>query len=121
MTKTVLVVEDDPGNRMLMETLLDEEGYAVLVSSTGEDAMDLARAHRPGIILMDINLPKVDGRVRIREFKADPALSSIPIIAVTTQVMRGDEESVRASGCDEYLSKPFDVGHLLALVERLYR
>lgn len=120
MDQTILVVEDDSANRFLMETVLSGKGYAVVSSVDGSDALELARMHKPGLILMDINLPKVKGTERIRQFKADPDLAHIPIIAVTTQVMKGDEEEVRRSGCQDYISKPFDISVLLAAVERLY-
>ncbi|HEY9163719.1 MAG TPA: response regulator [Magnetovibrio sp.] len=120
MSRTVLIVEDDSANRFLMETVLSGEGYAVVSSIDGSDALDLARTHKPGVVLMDINLPKVKGTERIRQFKADPELAHIPIIAVTTQVMKGDEEDIRNSGCQDYVSKPFEISVLLAAIERLY-
>lgn len=120
MNKTILIVEDDTANRFLIETVLSDEGYEVISSVDGSDALELARSHKPGLVLMDINLPKVKGTERIRQFKADPELAHIPIIAVTTQVMTGDEEIIRSSGCQDYVSKPFEISDLLAAIERLY-
>ena len=117
--KTVLVVEDDPANRYLLVSILNENGYEPVESVDGSDAMALAKQHHPSLVLMDIQLPKVSGTEHIRQFKADSALKHIPIIAVTTQVMKGDEDAIRASGCDEYIAKPFDVEHIMRTIARL--
>lgn len=117
--KTVLVVEDDPANRYLLVSILNENGYDAVESVDGSDAMALAKQHHPSLVLMDIQLPQVSGKERIRQFKADSALKHIPIIAVTTQIMKGDEDAIRASGCDEYISKPFDVEHIMRTIARL--
>ena len=119
--KTILVVEDDPANRDLLISVFNEEGYEINSSIDGSDTLELARRHKPGVILMDIQLPNASGKDYIRQLKADDELSQIPVIAVTTQVMRGDEEDIRASGCDEYISKPFEIIHILNVVEKLYR
>lgn len=117
--KTVLVVEDDPANRYLLVSILNENGYDAVESVDGSDAMALAKQHQPSLVLMDIQLPMVSGTEHIRQFKADSALKHIPIIAVTTQVMKGDEDAIRASGCDEYISKPFNVEHIMRTIARL--
>jgi two-component system cell cycle response regulator DivK len=114
--KTVLIVEDNELNMKLFNDLLEAHGYATLKTGLGSEAMELARRHRPDLILMDIQLPEVSGLEVTRWLKADPELRSIPVIAVTAFAMKGDEERIREGGCEAYLSKPIAVAKFLATV-----
>jgi two-component system, cell cycle response regulator DivK len=114
--KTVLIVEDNELNMKLFNDLLEAHGYATLKTAHGNEAMELARRHRPDLILMDIQLPEVSGLEVTRWLKADPELKSIPVIAVTAFAMKGDEERIREGGCEAYLSKPISVAKFLATV-----
>ncbi len=105
--KKILIVEDVELNRDLLVQLL-EENYAILTAADGAAGIELAERERPDLILMDLSLPVLDGWEATRRIKATRALKSIPIIALTAHAMRGDEEKARASGCDDYLSKPID-------------
>ena len=118
MTKTVLIVEDNELNMKLFRDLLEAHGYKSLGTSNGFEALDLARQHRPSLILMDIQLPQVSGLDVTRWIKDDPELRSIPIVAVTAFAMKGDEERIREGGCEAYLSKPISVGKFIETVRR---
>ena len=107
--KTVLIVEDNELNMKLFNDLLDAHGYATLQTRNGKDALALARAHHPDLILMDIQLPEVSGLDVIRWLKTDQGVRDIPIIAVTAFAMKGDEERIRNGGCEAYISKPISV------------
>jgi two-component system cell cycle response regulator DivK len=109
MAKTVLIVEDNPLNMKLFNDLLEAHGYRTLQSTNGMDAMDLARAHRPDLILMDIQLPEVSGLEVTKWIKDDDDLRATPVIAVTAFAMKGDEERIRQGGCEAYISKPISV------------
>ncbi len=115
---TVLVVEDDRWTRLLLHDLLAAHGYGALLAGDAHEALQLARDHRPGLILMDIHLPGSSGLEAVRRLKADPALRAIPVIAVTALAMREDEAMIREGGCADYLSKPFSSAALLESVER---
>ncbi len=117
MKKTVLIVEDNELNMKLFNDLLEAHGYATLKTSHGIEAMELARAHRPDLILMDIQLPEVSGLEVTRWLKQDDELKSIPVIAVTAFAMKGDEERIREGGCEAYLSKPISVAKFIATVK----
>lgn len=116
MAKTVLIVEDNELNMKLFHDLLEASGYATLQSRTGQAALELARAHRPDLVLMDIQLPGMSGLDVTRELKKDPALAPIPVIAVTAFAMKGDEDRMRAGGCEAYLSKPISLAKFLDTV-----
>ena len=116
MTKTVLIVEDNELNMKLFSDLLEAHGYATLKTANGLEALDIARAHKPDLILMDIQLPEVSGLDVTRWIKEDDALKSIPVIAVTAFAMKGDEERIREGGCEAYLSKPISIGKFLETV-----
>ena len=118
MKKTVLIVEDNELNMKLFNDLLEAHGYATLKTSHGIEAMELARAHKPDLILMDIQLPEVSGLEVTRWLKADEELKSIPVIAITAFAMKGDEERILQGGCEGYISKPISVPHFLATIER---
>lgn len=117
MTKTVLIVEDNELNMKLFNDLLEAHGYATLKTSHGIEAMELARAHKPDLILMDIQLPEVSGLEVTRWLKADEELKSIPVIAITAFAMKGDEERIREGGCEAYMSKPISVSKFIATVK----
>ena len=116
MAKQVLIVEDNDLNMKLFRDLVEAQGYEVVESRTGTDAVALARMFRPGLILMDIQLPEQSGLDIAREMKADRELAKIPIVAVTAFAMRGDEERIRGAGFDAYLSKPVSVPNFIKTV-----
>jgi two-component system cell cycle response regulator DivK len=116
MTKTVLIVEDNELNMKLFSDLLEAHGYATLKTANGIEAIEIARAHHPDLILMDIQLPEVSGLDVTRCLKEDDDLKSIPVIAVTAFAMKGDEERIRQGGCEAYLSKPISVAKFLETV-----
>jgi two-component system cell cycle response regulator DivK len=118
MSKTVLIVEDNELNMKLFHDLLDAHGYKTVQTRSGLDAVALARAHRPDAILMDIQLPEVSGLDVTRWLKDDDDLNHIPVIAVTAFAMKGDEDRIRAGGCQAYLSKPISVVTFLDTVRR---
>ncbi len=117
MPKTVLVVEDNELNMKLFHDLLEASGYDTIQTRSGLEAIDLARAHHPDLILMDIQLPEVSGLEVTKWIKEDDDLRSIPIIAVTAFAMKGDEERIRQGGCEAYLSKPISVGKFIETVK----
>ena len=117
MTKTVLVVEDNELNMKLFHDLLEANGYNIVQTRNGLEAMDLARTHRPDLILMDIQLPEVSGLDVTQWLKADEDLKAIPVIAVTAFAMKGDEERIRKGGCEAYLSKPISVTKFIETVK----
>jgi len=117
MKKTVLIVEDNELNMKLFNDLLEAHGYRTLKTSHGIEAMELARAHRPDLILMDIQLPEVSGLEVTRWLKADEELKSIPVIAITAFAMKGDEERIREGGCEAYMSKPISVSKFIATIK----
>ena len=116
MAKQVLIVEDNDLNMKLFRDLVEASGYEAVESRTGGDAVELARLFRPGLILMDIQLPERSGIDIARSLKADAELAKIPIVAITAFAMRGDEERIREAGCDAYLSKPVSVPNFIKTV-----
>ena len=116
MAKTVLIVEDNELNMKLFHDLLEAHGYSTLQTRTGIEALNLARTHRPDLILMDIQLPEVSGLEVTKWIKEDDELSMIPVIAVTAFAMKGDEERIRQGGCEAYISKPISVAKFLETV-----
>jgi two-component system cell cycle response regulator DivK len=116
MTKLILVVEDQEDNRQILRDLLVNAGYEIIEAENGVDALATAAARRPDLILMDIQLPQLDGYEATRRLKADPALRTIPIIVITSYALSGDEEKARAAGCDAYMTKPFSPRKVLAKV-----
>jgi two-component system cell cycle response regulator DivK len=117
MAKTVLVVEDNELNMKLFHDLLEANGYNTIQTRSGLEAIDLARAQRPDLILMDIQLPEVSGLEVTKWIKEDDDLRSIPVIAVTAFAMKGDEERIRQGGCEAYLSKPISVNKFIETVK----
>ena len=118
MPKTVLIVEDNELNMKLFHDLLEAHGYHTVGTRNGIEALDLARAHRPDLILMDIQLPEVSELEVIKWLKDDPELKAIPVVAVTAFAMKGDEEVIRQRGCEAYISKPISVTSFLETVRR---
>jgi two-component system, cell cycle response regulator DivK len=118
MVKTVLIVEDNELNMKLFHDLLVSQGHAVLQTGEGLAAYDLARAHKPDLILMDIQLPAISGLEVTRWLKEDAEVAHIPVIAVTAFAMRGDEKRMRDGGCEAYLAKPLSVAGFLETVSR---
>jgi two-component system cell cycle response regulator DivK len=121
MAKTVLIVEDNELNMKLFNDLLEAHGYVTLKTADGIQAIELARQHRPNLILMDIQLPEVSGLDVTRWLKEDEDLKSIPVVAVTAFAMKGDEERIRKGGCEAYLSKPISVAKFLETVRTYAR
>jgi two-component system, cell cycle response regulator DivK len=116
MTKRILIIEDQEDNRAIMRDLLTGAGFELIEAADGEEGVKLAQSERPDLILMDIQLPIVDGYEATRRIKAVPELKSIPIIAVTSYALSGDEAKTREAGCDGYVAKPFSPRQLLAKV-----
>lgn len=116
MTKTVLIVEDNELNMKLFNDLLEASGRATLRTKSGVEAVALARAHKPDLILMDIQLPEVSGLEVTRWLKEDAELRHIPVVAITAFAMKGDEEKILQGGCEAYLSKPISVAKFLETV-----
>ena len=115
----VLIVEDNPLNMKLFSAMVGSQGYDVLQAGDGRAALDLARRHHPNLIIMDLQLPDMSGLDVTRMLKADNDTRDIAIIATTAYALRGDEEKIRASGCDGYMAKPIAVSNLLDLIETL--
>ena len=113
---TILIVEDNPTNMKLSTFLLESADYAVLVATSAESGLTLARDARPDLILMDIHLPGMDGLEATALLKADPATRAIPVIALTALAMKGDEERILAAGCDGYIAKPMRYQEFLATI-----
>ncbi len=118
MTKRILVVEDQADNRQILRDMLASTDYEMTEAEDGEQALAAVAQHRPDLILMDIQLPILDGYEATRRIKADPALRSIPIIAVTSYAMSGDEEKAREAGCDDFVPKPYSPRELLAKIHK---
>ena len=116
MSKRILVIEDQEDNRRIVRDLLASVGYEILEAVTGEEGVTAAATHVPDLILMDIQLPGLDGYEATRRIKADPALQHIPIIAVTSYALSGDDVKAFAAGCNGYVSKPFSPRALLAKI-----
>lgn len=113
---TVLIVEDNPANMKLASFILESAGHTVLSADDAETGLRMARELHPDLVLMDIQLPGMDGLQAIALLKAEPSTSTIPVIALTALAMKGDEERIRAAGCDGYLAKPIRYQELLATV-----
>lgn len=117
MGKRILIVEDQEDNRQILRDLLQSAGYDLVEAEDGQAALVAAKAKRPDLVLMDIQLPLMDGYEATRRFKADPDLRSIPIIVVTSYALSGDEGKARAAGCDGYVTKPYSPRQLLAKIK----
>jgi len=117
MNKKILIVEDNELNMKLFRDLLEAHGYETLQTREGLQALQIAREHKPDLILMDIQLPEVSGMEVTKWLKEDEELASIPIIAVTAFAMKGDEERIREGGCEAYISKPITVGPFMETIK----
>ncbi|MBI2217806.1 MAG: response regulator [Candidatus Rokubacteria bacterium] len=114
----ILIVEDNEKNRKLVRDALQFKGYRTIEAETGEDGVRLAREHRPALVLMDIQLPGIDGIQALQQLRSDPATSAIPVIAVTASVMMRDRQKIMAAGFDGFQGKPISVKELFATVQR---
>ncbi len=118
MSKRILYIEDNPDNRMLVRRVLQVEGYTIFEAVDGNEGLAKAAELQPDLILMDINLPELDGYEVTARLKQLPGMSRVPIIAVTANVMKGDREKTLAAGCDGYIQKPIDIDLLPGQIER---
>ena len=116
MAKVILVVEDEPSNLKLIRDLLQRAGYETIEATNGKQAVELARARKPDLILMDVGLPVMDGLEATRILKADAATENVLVVALTAYAMEGDEERMLQVGCDGYLTKPIDIKQFLKKV-----
>ena len=118
MSKRILVVEDQEDNRQILRDLLGSAGYQMTEAWDGETGVSAAKEQHPDLILMDIQLPIMDGYTVTRRIKANPALRSIPIIAVTSHALDGEEQIARSAGCDDYVPEPYSPRQLLAKIRQ---
>ena len=116
---TVMVVEDFEDNRFMMRRLLEMSGYRVLEAVNGEEAVEIARAERPGLILMDLSLPQLDGLAATRRIRQHPELKNVPIVAVSAHDTADFHADALAAGCNDYVTKPIDFDQLEELLRRL--
>lgn len=121
MNERILIVEDNPASMRLLEMTLKAKGYRLLKATDGQEALDVAMRERPDLIIMDIQLPKINGLEVTRKLRGTPALSHTPIIAVTAYAMKGDKERAIEAGCDAYLAKPIDTRQLPDVVAEMLR
>lgn len=119
MKEKILIVEDTPLHMKLMEMTLRIQNYTLLKATDGEEALDIAAREQPDLILMDIRLPNMSGFEAAKKLKENPALSHIPIIAITAHAMSGDRDKIIASGCDTYLTKPVDTRQLPGVIAEM--
>lgn len=115
----ILLVEDNPENRDMLSRRLLKRGFQLLYAEDGAEAVACASAELPDLILMDLNLPVMDGWEATRRIKADPATAGIPVIALTAHAMSGDNQTARAAGCDDYDTKPVELPRLLEKIQAL--
>ena len=118
MSKRILLVEDQPDNRKIIRDMLRGTDYEIMEAENGEEALAAIAKQRPDLILMDIQLPVMDGYTATRRIKADPTLRAIPIIAVTSYALSGEDKKARAVGCDDYVPKPYSPRQLLAKIRQ---
>jgi len=111
-------VEDNPENRMLIRRVLLSEDYSLTEATSASQALDILRTNRPDLILMDINMPDMDGYTLTAQIKSMPGFAQVPIIAITANVMRGDREKTLQAGCDGYIQKPVDIDQLTREIEK---
>ena len=116
MSKRILVVEDQEDLRGMLRDLLTGSDYSVIEATDGAAGIAMAKSERPDLILMDIQMPVIDGYEATRQIRADPAIDGIPIIAVSSFAMKGDEQKARSAGCDHYVTKPYSPMQLLKVI-----
>lgn len=121
MSRRILVVEDQEDNRRILRDLLASAGYEIVEAVTGKEGVSMAQMHRPDVIIMDIQMPEMDGYEATRQIKANSALRDIPIIAVTSYALSGDDKKAYEAGCVDYITKPFSPRQLLAKIEEFLR
>lgn len=119
MTGTILYIEDNPDNKLLVQRALEARGYVIEWAANGHNGLAQAAANPPDLILLDINLPDMDGYEVARRLRAQASLQSVPIMAITANALKGDAEKALAAGCDDYLSKPLQIQELWARVATL--
>ena len=119
MARTILIVEDNPQNRYLATFLLEKHGYELQVAEDGQQALAILEQAAPDLILMDMQLPRIDGYEATRRIKADARFRQIPVVALSAHSMPGDRAKAMRAGCDEFLPKPVDGDGLVALIARL--
>ncbi len=119
MDQKILIVEDNELNMKLFHDLLEAYGYTTVRTRDGREALELARKHRPDLIVLDIQLPEISGLEVTRRLKDDDELKSIPIIAVTAFAMKGDEEKIREGGCGAYIAKPISVKSFISTIQKV--
>ena len=117
MGADILYIEDNPGNRMLVRRILEAEGYTIREAVDGPAGLEMAAQERPDLILLDINLPEIDGYDLAKRMRAMPNLDGVPILAVTANVMQGDRERTMEAGCNGFIPKPIDVDKLPQLIK----
>jgi two-component system, cell cycle response regulator DivK len=115
---TILYVEDNPDNRLLVKRILLAEDYSLLEATDATDALNVLKTNHPDLILMDINMPDMDGYTLTAKIKSLPGFERVPILAVTANVMRGDKEKTLEAGCDGYIQKPLDIDQLTREIEK---
>lgn len=118
---TILYVEDDPNNRTLIRRILGAEGFTVHEAANARMALETLKTLKPDLILMDINMPDVDGYTLTAQIRALPNMSAVPIVALTANVMRGDRERSLEAGCDGYIQKPIDIDAIATQVQRFMK
>ena len=118
---TVLNIEDNPDNRLLIRRLLESKGYMVVEAENAAEALEFLSIQKPDLILLDINMPDMDGYSLTSILRSKPALNKTPIVAVTANVMKGDRERTLQAGCDGYIEKPIDVDLFLDQIEKYLR
>lgn len=118
MSKKVLIVEDNELNMKLFHDLLEAHGIDTVETRNGKDVLELAREHKPDLILMDIQLPEISGLDVTKQLKQDDKLKTIPVIAVTAFAMKGDEQKIREGGCEDYISKPISVTNFIEIIQK---
>lgn len=117
----ILLVEDNEMNRDMLSRRLKRKGYEVVMALDGKEGVDMARSEAPGLILMDMSLPVLDGWEATRQIKADPEMRNIPVIALTAHAMAGDKDKSLEAGCDDYDTKPIDLKRLLGKIQALLK
>ena len=115
---TILYVEDNPDNRMLVRRILLSEDYGLIEANNAFEALEVLKVRKPDLILMDINMPDMDGYTLTAKIKSMPGFERVPILALTANVMRGDREKTLEAGCGGYIQKPLDIDQLIKEIER---